>query len=347
MMPNMLSKRSYNYDLPQDLIAQYPMKHRGQSRLMHLSCSTQSISHLAFNDLPRLLKAGDLLVLNNSKVFPARLLGKKDNGTKIEVLLLHPTSAPNAWKCLLQPAKRIKEEQYITFSDNLRGLVMPNNEDGVFCIRLEYQGDFWQEIERTGHIPLPPYIERPDETSDRERYQTVYALTPGSVAAPTAGLHFSTELMNQLKAMDVQIAELTLHVGIGTFRPVKTEDITEHVMHSECVEIPITTAEAVNRAKADGRRVIAVGTTSVRSLESFWEHGKLQSGNRWTDIFIYPGYEFNVPDAMITNFHLPESTLLMMISAFAGYEFVREAYRIGVSERYRFFSYGDAMYIEL
>lgn len=347
MKPDLLSKQAYHYDLPQELIAQFPLEDREESRLMHLQCGNSSIHHRTFRDLPLLLRQGDVLVLNNSKVFPARLLGKKDNGTAMEVLLLHPMQAPDTWKCLLQPAKRIKSEQYITFSDSLRGFVFPENEDGIFCIRLEYEGNIWQELEKIGHIPLPPYITRPDQNSDKQRYQTVYALEPGSVAAPTAGLHFSPELMSKLKEMGVILAELTLHVGIGTFRPVKTDDITRHVMHSECVEIPDATAAAVNLAKSEGRRVVAVGTTSVRSLESFWNHGRLCAGNQWTDMFIYPGYEFKVPDAMITNFHLPESTLLMMISAFAGYEFVREAYKVGISERYRFFSYGDAMYIEL
>jgi S-adenosylmethionine:tRNA ribosyltransferase-isomerase len=329
-----------------ELIAQYPADKRDHSRLMHLYATDEGISHRTFTDLPDLLRPGDLLVLNNSKVFPARIFGHKDNGTKIEVLLLNPSSETDKWKCLLYPAKRIKQEQYITFSGNMRGWVYPENIDGVHDIKLEYSGEFWQEIERIGHIPLPPYIDRPDEQSDRTRYQTVYAQLQGSVAAPTAGLHFSHELIEKCKSKGIQFAELTLHVGIGTFRPVKTDIITEHKMHSECVQISADTAETINEAKAEGRRIIAVGTTSVRALESFWEAGKLQSGNRWTDIFIFPGYEFKVPDALITNFHLPESTLLMMVSAFAGYSFIRKAYQVAIAERYRFFSYGDAMYIE-
>ncbi|MDD5536984.1 MAG: tRNA preQ1(34) S-adenosylmethionine ribosyltransferase-isomerase QueA [Candidatus Cloacimonetes bacterium] len=347
MTPDLNRREAFSYHLPTELIAQYPAEKRENSRLMHLHTGDQSINHRLFVELPSLLRSGDLLVLNNSKVFPARLFGRKDNGTKIEVLLLNPSSEPDKWKCLLYPAKRIKQEQYITFSNNMKGWVYPQRIDDVYEIKLEYKGDFWQEIESIGHIPLPPYIARPDESSDKTRYQTVYARQHGSVAAPTAGLHFSKDLIQKCKDMGVQFTELTLHVGIGTFRPVKTELITEHTMHSECVEILPETAKTINKAKAEGRRIISVGTTSVRGLESFWEAGELQSGNRWTDIFIYPGYKFKVPDAIITNFHLPESTLLMMVSAFAGFEFIRKAYQVAIAERYRFFSYGDAMYIEL
>ncbi len=347
MKPDLLNKAAYYYDLPPELIAQYPLDKRDQSRLMHLNCTTKSIRHGMFKDLSSILKPGDLVVLNNSRVFPARIYGYKANGVKIQVLLLHPNAEDNSWKCLIQPAKRVKSEQWLTFSEKLRGLISPEDDDGMRSIRLEFEGDFWAEIEKIGHVPLPPYINRPDEHSDRKRYQTVYARESGSVAAPTAGLHFTRPLIAELKEKGVLFTELTLHVGIGTFRPVKTQRIDEHIMHSECVEISTTTARAVNQAKSEGRRVIAVGTTSVRSLESFWDGKKLLDGNRWTDIFIYPGYEFGVPDAIITNFHLPESTLLMMISAFAGYEYVREAYAAAVAERYRFFSYGDAMLIEL
>lgn len=346
MTQDLHRKIAYHYILPRELIAQYPLAKREASRLMCLSCENNSIHNRMFTDLPSLLRAGDLLVLNNSKVFPARLFGKKENGTPIEVLLLNPLAEPDLWKCLIFPAKRIKKEQYIVFSNNMKGWAYPENDDGMRKIKMEYEGDFWQEIEKIGHIPLPPYINRPDEQNDRLRYQTIYASENGSVAAPTAGLHFSNDLMLNLKNMGVEFAELTLHVGIGTFRPVKTEDITKHIMHSECVEISEHTAKIINQAKTDLRRVIAVGTTSVRALESFWEKDKLTYGNRWTDIFIFPGYVFKVTDAIITNFHLPESTLLMMISAFAGYDFIRKAYQIAVDERYRFFSYGDAMFIE-
>jgi len=346
MPKDLLTKEAYFYDLPEELIAQYPLQNRDESSLMHIRPADHSIHHRKFSELQELLHPGDLLVLNNSRVFPARLYGYKANGLKIQVLLLHPDHEENVWKCLLMPAKRIKKPQWLVFSDNLRGFVYPEDHDGMRSIKLEWSGDFWQEIEKIGHIPLPPYIERPDEDSDRNRYQTVYASQRGSVAAPTAGLHFSDQLISNLKDKGVLFAELTLHVGIGTFRPVKVERISEHVMHSECVEISTSSAEAINKAKREGRRVIAVGTTSVRALESFWDGNKLLDGNRWTDIFIYPGYRFGVPDAMITNFHLPESTLLMMISAFAGYDFVMEAYAEAVAKRYRFFSYGDAMYIE-
>ncbi len=348
MKPDLLSKAAYHYDLPQELIAQYPLAQRDQSRLMHLSCSSKSIEDRSFENLTDILQPGDLVVLNNSRVFPARIFGYKANGVKIQVLLLYPSSEENTWKCLLLPAKRVKQEQVLTFSENLQGRVYPDeDDDGIRRIKLSFAGDFWQELERIGHIPLPPYINRPDEPGDRTRYQTVYATQSGSVAAPTAGLHFSPELIQALKAKGVLFTELTLHVGIGTFRPVKTEMINEHIMHSECVEISTSVAEAVNMAKREGRRVIAVGTTSVRSLETFWDGNKLLDGNRWTNIFIYPGYSFGVPDAIITNFHLPESTLLMMISAFAGHEFIMEAYAQAVARRYRFFSYGDAMLIEL
>ncbi|MDD3532953.1 MAG: tRNA preQ1(34) S-adenosylmethionine ribosyltransferase-isomerase QueA, partial [Candidatus Cloacimonetes bacterium] len=309
MKPDLLSKVAYYYDLPHELIAQYPLSNREESRLMHLVCSSGSIQDCVFKDLTQILQPGDLLVLNNSRVFPARLYGYKANGVKIQVLLLHPCPEEDTWKCLLMPAKRIKREQVLTFSENLQGLVYPEDDDGMRKIKLSYKGDFWQEIESIGHIPLPPYINRPDEQGDRDSYQTVYASENGSVAAPTAGLHFSDELIQRLKARGVLFTELTLHVGIGTFRPVKVERIDKHIMHSECVEISTAAAEAVNKAKREGRRVIAVGTTSVRSLESFWDGTKLLDGNRWTDIFIFPGYKFGVPDAIITNFHLPESTL--------------------------------------
>lgn len=346
MHPDLLQKEAYHYDLPLELIAQYPSEKRDESRLMHLQCGQKSIRHRMFRDLTEMLKPGDLLVLNNSRVFPARLYGFKDNGVKIQVLLLHPAGETDLWKCLLLPAKRVRKEQWLTFSDKLKAYVYPEDDDGMRTIRLQCTGDFWTEIERIGHIPLPPYISRPDEETDRSRYQTVYASQRGSVAAPTAGLHFTPKLISSLKERGVLFTELTLHVGIGTFRPVKVERIKDHVMHSECVEISTSTAEAVNKAKQEGRRVIAVGTTSVRALESFWDGKKLLDGNRWTDIFIFPGYSFGVPDAMITNFHLPESSLLMMVSAFAGYEFTKEAYAEALALRYRFFSYGDAMMIE-
>lgn len=345
MSLNLLLRNSYHYDLPKELIAQYPADKREASRLMHLDRQVGSIEHKNFTDILDILSEGEVLVLNNSKVFPARLFGTKENGSKIEVFLLHPTDR-NTWKCLVHPGKRLKEAQWLQFSDDFSGYIETSDYEGIREIRFEYQGDFWDKIFRVGHIPLPPYIARTDDKSDIERYQTVYAKELGSVAAPTAGLHFSSSILDKLKEKGVIITELTLHVGIGTFRPVKTENITEHTMHSECAEITQEAADTINCAKREGRRVVAVGTTTVRTLESFWDGNKLQTGNRWTDIFIYPGYKFGVPDAMITNFHLPESTLLMMISAFAGYDLVMNAYKQAVAEHYRFFSYGDAMVIE-
>lgn len=347
-MPNdLLLRETYHYDLPAGLIAQYPVPHRDESRLMHLKCHSQEIGHHVFRDLKALLHPGDVLVLNNSKVFPARLYGCKENGTRIQVLLLNPSPTPGNWQCLVQPGKRVRSDQWLTFSETLRGYLYAAEVDGMREIKLEHPGELFSELEQVGHMPLPPYIDRQDLASDRERYQTVYAEALGSVAAPTAGLHFTQNLIADLKAQGVIFTELTLHVGIGTFRPVKVDNILEHNMHSEAVEVSANTAQVINTAKAQGRRIITVGTTSTRSVEAFCEAGIMQSGMRWTDIFIYPGYQFQLTDAMITNFHLPESTLLMMVSAFAGYEFVRSAYAEAVAQSYRFFSYGDAMYIEL
>lgn len=340
-------RQSYHYDLPQELIAQFPAQKRDESRLMHLKCGSREICHRHFRSLGDLLHPGDVLVVNNSKVFPARIYGKKDNGTPIQVLLLHPTKESDTWKCLVQPGKRVRQDQWLTFSDTFRGYLYAKEDDGMREIRLEYRGELFSELEAIGHIPLPPYIERSDIASDKERYQTVYASEIGSVAAPTAGLHFTDALISALKEKGVIFTELTLHVGIGTFRPVKVDNILDHNMHSECAEVSAETAAIINQAKMEGRRVITVGTTSTRTLESFFEDGTMRHGNRWTDIFIYPGFKFQVTDALITNFHLPESTLLMMISAFAGYHFIKEAYAEAVAKRYRFFSYGDAMFIEL
>lgn len=346
MIQDIFATKTYDYILPPELIAQHPAERREDSRLMHLISSDNAISHHRFSEIAELLRDDDVLVLNNSKVIPARLFGKKENGTKIEVFLLHPAQKPDYWHCLLYPAKRIKEEQWLHFSDNLKGWIHPIREEGTWQIRMECDGNFWQELNEVGHIPLPPYISRADEAEDKRRYQTVYAKHNGSVAAPTAGLHFSPELLEKLRAKGTEIVELTLHVGMGTFRPVKCDNIKEHLMHSELVEISADAANTINQAKQDGRRIVAVGSTSVRSLESFFEDGKVHSGKRHTDIFIYPGYEFKVVDAIITNFHLPQSTLLMMIAAFCGLTKIKEAYEVAVRENYRFFSYGDAMYLE-
>jgi len=346
-MPDLHLRESYYYELPRELIAQYPAQKRDESRLMHLNCKSQEIVHRHFRDLSTLLKPGDLLVLNNSRVFPARLFGYKDNGVKVEVLLLHPTKTPDTWQCLVHPGKRLKQDQWLTFSDSLKGYICKVDDSGTREIHLEHKDELFRELDQVGHMPLPPYIAREDISSDRDRYQTVYARELGSVAAPTAGLHFTTQLISELKEQGIHFTELTLHVGVGTFRPVKVDNILEHNMHSECAEVSEETAALINQTKAEGRRVITVGSTSTRTVESFFENGSMTFGNRWTEIFIYPGYQFQVPDAMITNFHLPESTLLMMISAFAGFDFIKKAYAEAVAEHYRFFSYGDAMFIEL
>ncbi|MDD4223478.1 MAG: tRNA preQ1(34) S-adenosylmethionine ribosyltransferase-isomerase QueA [Candidatus Cloacimonetes bacterium] len=343
-MTDLLDIESYNYHLPPELIAQYPLEERSRSRLMRVDRATGAIVHGAFADILNLLAPGEVLVVNSSKVIPARLFGQKQNGTRIEVLLLHRLEG-SRWKCMVHPGKRLKTAQWLDFSLGLRGWISLADDDGLREIEFAEPETYWQKIERIGHVPLPPYIRRPDENLDRQAYQTVYANDPGSVAAPTAGLHFSAELLAALKRKGVQIVEVILHVGMGTFLPVKSQRIDEHKMHSEFCTVPAATAIAVNDAKAEGRRVIAVGSTSVRTLESFWQEGQLKSGSHWTDIFIFPGRKIQSVDALVTNFHLPRSSLLMMISAFAGYSLIRRAYQAAVEEKYRFFSYGDAMYI--
>jgi S-adenosylmethionine:tRNA ribosyltransferase-isomerase len=372
-MPDLLNKASYAYELPKHLIAQYPLADRPASRLMVLDKKTGSIAHRHFYNLTDYLKAGDVLVVNDTKVIPARLFARKENGvtsyasppvksefdttstsgSKIEVFILHKT-AENTWKCLVHPGKRIKQAQRLFFSDELRGYISLSDSEGLRDITFEYQGDFWEVLHRHGHIPLPPYIERSDETPDQDSYQTVYARDHGSVAAPTAGLHFDGKLIKELTERGVIITSVLLHVGLGTFRPVKTDNILHHKMHSEYCEITPESAQIINQAKQQGRRIIAVGTTSTRTLESFAEPPaaaypddpyRITAGNRWTDIFIYPGKPFRIIDGLITNFHLPESTLMMLVSALAGWENIRQAYREAVSQEYRFFSYGDAMLI--
>jgi S-adenosylmethionine:tRNA ribosyltransferase-isomerase len=343
-MPKLLEKSSYYYDLPRQLIAQYPLTDRPQSRLMVLDRTIQSIAHKHFYDIVDLLRTGDVLVVNQTKVIPARLFGKKANGTEIEVFLLHRI-ADKTWKCLVHPGKRIKQEQMLYFSDDLCGDISLSDEEGLRDITFTYEKDFWTILDEIGHIPLPPYIDRTDDATDHNTYQTVYAKDNGSVAAPTAGLHFNREIMDKLAAKGVILAELILHVGLGTFRPVKTDNITHHVMHSEFCIVPEATASIVNLAKQENRRVIAVGTTSTRTLESFAKDGLLETGEKWTNIFIYPGKRFQIIDGMITNFHLPESTLIMMIAALAGYDFTMQAYKEAIEQEYRFFSYGDAMLI--
>ena len=343
-MPDLYDISSYDYDLPQELIAQYPLARRDQSRLMVLNRDESTITHHHFSEISTYLQSGDILIVNSSKVFPARLYGTKANGTKVEILLMHELE-DKVWKAMVHPGKRLKIEQDLVFSDNLRARISLADEEGFRTVYFNQDADFWEEIYRVGHVPLPPYIERTDNPEDIENYQTVYAKELGSIAAPTAGFHFTPELLEELQQKGIQLAEVILHVGIGTFRPVKTERIDHHIMHSEHCTIPQATAELYNQAKAESRRVIAVGTTSLRTLESFFSEGRITAGSKWTNIFIYPGRNVRSIDGLITNFHLPKSTLLMLVSAFAGYELTRRAYQEAVRQSYRFFSYGDAMFI--
>ncbi len=343
-MPDLLKKSSYRYDLPRHLIAQYPLRERHKSRLMVLDRRDKSVSHKSFSEVKEYFSRGDVLVLNKTRVIPARLYGSRENGTRVEVFLLNERSE-GVWACLVHPGKRLKRAQRLIFSDELSGFVTVGDHEGLREIRFEYSGDFWNLLDKHGHIPLPPYIEREDEAADRGSYQTVYASERGSVAAPTAGFHFTEELLAELQDMGVRIAEIVLHVGLGTFRPVKTDNISDHKMHSEFCLVTHETAELVNQTRQRGGRIFAVGTTSVRTLESFAQNGMLQPGRKWTKIFIYPGRRFEIVDALLTNFHLPESTLLMLVAAFAGYDLAMQAYQTAVRENYRFFSYGDAMLI--
>ncbi len=345
-MPDFNKVQTYDYHLPQELIAQYPLEHRSASRLLCLQRTTGQIEHRTFTDLKSYLKSGDVLVVNSTKVFPARLFATKDTGARLEVFLLHNVEG-KLWHCLINPGKRIRKPQWLHFSERMKAYVYRTADEGIFAVELECDGNVLEEIERIGHVPLPPYIHREDKSKDRTTYQTVYARQTGSVAAPTAGFHFTDELLQELIQMGVIVAHVLLHVGLGTFKPVATTDITDHKMHSEYCTIEPETAEIINLAKAEQRRVIAVGTTSVRTLESFWNpvSNSLESGYKWTDIFLYPGKSFNVIDALVTNFHLPQSTLLMLVSAFAGYDQTMQAYQQAIEEKYRFFSYGDAMYI--
>jgi S-adenosylmethionine:tRNA ribosyltransferase-isomerase len=293
---DLLLLKAYDYLLPKELIAQQPLPQRSASRLMHLSRKQGTIEHRMFTDILQLLHKGDVLVLNSSKVFPARLFGTKANGTTIEILLLHQIEE-KLWKCMVSPGKKLKEAQCLQVSDNLKAYVSQGDSEGLRDIRFEGSNPFWEEIYRIGHVPLPPYIERHDTMLDHQRYQTVYAKELGSVAAPTAGLHFDAGLLNALTAKGVIITEVVLHVGIGTFRPVKTELITDHVMHAELATVTEACAREIQLAKDEHRRVICVGTTSARSVESFWKDGVMHSGSKWTDIFIYPGVKFKVVDA--------------------------------------------------
>ena len=338
--------KDFYYDLPQELIAQDPLEDRSSSRLMVLDRKTGEVEHKVFKDIVEYLKPGDCLVINNTKVIPARLYGVKE-GTlaKIEILLLKRREN-DIWETLVKPGKKCKPGTKIIFGDGLlTGEVIDVVEEGNRLIQFHYEGIFEEILDKLGQMPLPPYITH--QLKDKNRYQTVYAKYEGSAAAPTAGLHFTPELLQQVRDMGVEIAEVTLHVGLGTFRPVKETDVLKHHMHSEFYQITQSEADKINHAKASGHRVIAVGTTSTRTLEAASdENGFLTEKSGWTEIFIYPGYQFKVIDALITNFHLPESTLVMLVSALAGREHVLAAYETAVAEKYRFFSFGDAMFIK-
>ena len=334
----------FNYDLPQELIAQTPLDRRDGSRLMTLDKTTGEIGHHHFYDLPQFLRPGDCLVLNNSRVLPARLIGHRPTGVAVEILLLVDKGG-DVWECLVRPGKKLREGARVTFGEGqLQAEVQEVLPDGNRLVHFEYKGIFLEVLEELGRMPLPPYIKA--ELKDQERYQTVYSKVVGSAAAPTAGLHFTPELLKQIETMGVKLCYVTLHVGLGTFRPVKEDEITEHEMHSEYCVIPRETADIINETKKNGGRVICVGTTSCRTLESWAaEDGTMTATGGWTNIFIYPGYRFKVMDALVTNFHLPESTLIMLVSALAGREHVLNAYNEAVREKYRFFSFGDAMFI--
>mgnify|MGYP000124155286 FL=1 len=341
-----MNVKDYDYDLPEELIAQDPLEDRSSSRLMVLDRQTGDVEHRHFTDILEYLHPGDCLVINNTKVIPARLFGvKEDTQAKIEVLLLK-RKGNDIWETLVKPGKKAKPGTKLVFGDGLlTAEVVDVVEEGNRLIQFHYDGIFEEILDQLGQMPLPPYITH--QLKDKNRYQTVYAKYDGSAAAPTAGLHFTKELLQKVKDMGVDIAEVTLHVGLGTFRPVKVENVLDHHMHSEFYMVSQEAADKINRAKESGHRVIAVGTTSTRTLEAAAdENGRLHETSGWTEIFIYPGYQFKVIDALITNFHLPQSTLVMLVSALAGREHVLHAYEIAVKERYRFFSFGDAMLIQ-
>ncbi|MTI96740.1 MAG: tRNA preQ1(34) S-adenosylmethionine ribosyltransferase-isomerase QueA [Firmicutes bacterium] len=333
----------FDYYLPKNLIAQQPLKSRDRSRLLVLE-RAGGVEHSTFSRIGRYLRAGDLLVMNNTRVIPARLHGIKPTGGHVEILLLNPVN-DGTWNCLVKPARRVSLGTLVNFDQELQAEVVASGEEGVRQLRFSLTGnDFDRKLEQLGQVPLPPYIE--NELDDSERYQTVYATSPGAVAAPTAGLHFTPQLLSDLEAVGIKRTELTLHVGLGTFRPVAVENIQEHKMHSEFYQLGSEAAAAINRTRSEGGRIVAVGTTAVRVLESVaTPDGSVEPGQGWTDIFIYPGFKFRVVDALITNFHLPQSTLLMLVSALAGRERILEAYQEAVAAEYRFFSFGDAMLI--
>ncbi len=335
----------FYYELPKELIAQDPLEDRSSSRLMHLDRNTGAVEHRHFRDIREYLKPGDCLVINDTKVIPARLYGRKEGTDALIEILLLKRKENDVWETLVKPGKKCRPGAEISFGEGiLKGKIIEVVEEGNRLIQFEYEGIFEEILDRLGEMPLPPYITH--KLKDKNRYQTVYAKHEGSAAAPTAGLHFTEELLEEIQNMGVRIAHVTLHVGLGTFRPVKVEEVTEHHMHSEFYVVEEEQAALINQTRKQGGRVIAVGTTSCRTLESAAsEDGTLKAGSGWTDIFIYPGYRFKILDGLITNFHLPESTLIMLVSAFAGKEHVLAAYEEAVREKYRFFSFGDAMLI--
>ncbi|ADU26960.1 tRNA preQ1(34) S-adenosylmethionine ribosyltransferase-isomerase QueA [Ethanoligenens harbinense] len=338
-----MKKSDFYYDLPPERIAQEPLAQRDQSRLMTLDRATGAVGHRHFYDLPDLLLPGDCLILNNSRVLPARLYGNREKtGGRVEFVLLNEKKR-DEWEVILRPGRTARVgARYVFGGGLLKAEVLEIIEDGNRIVRFEHEGDFYRLIEQIGEMPLPHYITH--RLKDKERYQTVYAKESGSAAAPTAGLHFTPELLEHLRQKGVRIGYVTLHVGLGTFRPVKADTIEKHVMHSEHYELPEETAALIRETKASGGRVVGVGTTSCRTLESVAQrYGEIRAAEGWTDIFIYPGFQFQVLDALITNFHLPESTLIMLVSAFAGREHVLHAYQEAIAEQYRFYSFGDAM----
>ena len=336
----------YDYDLPETLIAQFPLHRRDASRLMVVERKTRGIRHAQFSQIGEFLPPHSLLVLNNTKVIPARLIGTKHpTGARIECLLIHQ-KAENVWEVLVKPGKRVTRGTRVTFGDDvLEGQILEKTASGSCIVRFKYEGDFYATLAQVGQVPLPPYIKREPNPADGERYQCVYAEAEGAIAAPTAGLHFTQELLEQLKRDGIDAVTLTLHVGLGTFQPVKVEQIEDHKMHAEYFEISRATADHLNTVKGGGRKIVAVGTTSVRALETVASDQGIIPHRGYTEIFIYPGYQFRVVDALITNFHLPKSTLLMLVSAFAGRQLILDAYREAIAQKYRFYSYGDAMLI--
>ena len=332
----------FNYDLPKELIAQTPAEPRDSCRLMMLDKNTGEYTHHTFRDILDEIRPGDIFVFNNTKVIPARLFGKRSTGGRVEVLLLTP-KGNDEWEVLVNPGKKALPGEVITFSDHVSCEVLDKTDFGGRRVKFQYDGEWDALLDQIGEMPTPPYIH--EKLEDKSQYQTVYAKYKGSAAAPTAGLHFTPELMEEMKQRGATLLFVTLHVGIGTFRPVSEENIEDHEMHREWYTVSEEVAEEINQARAEGRRIIAVGTTSVRTLEAAGQSGQVEPGSRWTQLYIYPGYQWHIVDAIVTNFHLPESTLIMMMASFAGREHILSAYEEAVRQKYRFFSFGDAMFI--